>query len=294
MELRTLRYFTTLARSESVSAAAAGVLITQPALSRQMQALERELRLPLFDRTTGRLVLNAAGRELLPWAEGALAAAARVEDVAAALAAGKLDRITIATPATTEADVIAPFVATFGPADPVPSLLDLAGRSDSAALRGGADLVVGGDPRGQRLERMRLCELPVWAYVPPSHPWSTRESVPLAELTDQTVLALDGSFRARRILDDAVREGDLVLAELVECTGPQIAQALAAAGRGVAVLTDDSRFGLVPLKIQGPHGVLTITLASAWSPTHHAADTLHSVASRLREFCRARYERVST
>lgn len=289
MDLRVLRNFVVVARTGSVSRAAEEVLITQPALSRQMQSLETELKVELFERSRGRLVVSASGRELLPHVVELLGADDRLRSVARSLAAGRLDHMTIATPATTEADVIAPFVATLGLSDPVPSIVDLAGLSDSAALRSGADLVVGGDPRSQGLARIRLCELPVWAYVPASHAWSSRASVTLAELSVQPILALASPFRARRILDDAARDHDLPLVDVIECTGPQIAQALAAAGRGVAVLTDDPRFDLHPLQIIGRDGPMTTTLTASWSPTHHAADSLLDVATRLQAFCVSRY-----
>ncbi|MCW2841182.1 MAG: LysR family transcriptional regulator [Aeromicrobium sp.] len=289
MDLRALKSFVVVARTESVTEAANEILISQPALTRQIQALERELRLTLFDRARGRLTLSAAGRELLPQAMDVLAASARFGSVAGYLAAGRLDRIAISTPATTETDIIAPFVATFGPVDPVPSIIDLAGRRDTDALQAGADMVVGGDPRGQGLERLKLCELPVWAYVPADHGWATRDSISLRELSETTILALNPPFRARQILNDAARDEDLVLGHVVECTGPQIAQALAAAGRGVAVLTDDTRFGLHALRIEGDGRPITVTLMAAWSAQHHAATSLHAVASRLREFCEHRY-----
>lgn len=289
MDLRVLRNFVVVARTGSVSRAADEVLITQPALSRQMQSLETELKVDLFERSRGRLAVSASGRELLPHVVELLAADDRLRSVARSLAAGRLDQMTIAAPATTEADVIAPFVATLGLSDPVPSIVDLAGLSDSAALGSGADLVVGGDPRSQGLARIRLCELPVWAYVPASHAWSSRTSVTVAELSAQPILALAPPFRARRILDDVVREHDLLLADVVECTGPQIAQALAAAGRGVAVLTDDPRFDLHALQIIGRDGPITTTLTASWSPAHHAADALRDVATRLQAFCVSRY-----
>jgi DNA-binding transcriptional LysR family regulator len=289
MDFRTLQNFVVVARTGSVSQAAEEVLITQPALSRQMQTLERDLKVRLFDRSRGRLTVSASGRELLPRVIDVLAANDRLRSVAQSLAAGRLDRITIATPATTETDIIAPFVATLGLADPVPSIVDLAGRNDTTALQAGADMVVGGDPRGQGLDRIHLCELPVWAYVPAGHAWATRSSVTLTELSSEPILALNPPFRARRILDDAAKEEDLVLSDVVECTGPQIAQALAAAGRGVAVLTDDPRFNLHALRITGDRAPITITLTASWSPTHHAAEALQQVAARLQAFCEARY-----
>lgn len=63
MELRTLRYFLTIAQEGSISAAAAVLHITQPTLSRQIMDLERELGVPLFlrGRRSHRLALTEQG-----------------------------------------------------------------------------------------------------------------------------------------------------------------------------------------------------------------------------------------
>lgn len=289
MELRTLSNFTAVVRSSSVSLAAAEVNITQPALSRQLQSLERELGLRLFDRTPGRIALNSAGRELLPWVVEVLASAERLTSAASSLRAGVLEKIVIASPVTTEFDVIAPFVATFGAGDPVPSVVDLAGRSDGEALGAGVDLVVGGAMIGDGPQRMTLCEVPVWAYCRKDHPWAGRSAVSLADLTGQPLLVLDVAARSRQILADAIQAEGLAAAALVECTGPQIAQALAVAGRGIAVLTDDPRFDLHPLRITGRDRQLTTTLTASWSPQHHAAEALVDVAARMRDFCLERF-----
>ena len=50
MELRTLRYFLTVAREGSISAAAEALHLTQPTLSRQLTELETELGAQLFLR----------------------------------------------------------------------------------------------------------------------------------------------------------------------------------------------------------------------------------------------------
>ncbi|CAO3426247.1 LysR family transcriptional regulator [Azospirillum endophyticum] len=61
MELRHLRYFIAVAEHESVRLAAKRVNITQPAISRQIQYLEEELGVALFDRGPRGLRLTAAG-----------------------------------------------------------------------------------------------------------------------------------------------------------------------------------------------------------------------------------------
>ena len=62
MEFRWLEQFLIIARTGTLSAAAEQLNISQPALSRSMQALERELQVSLFDRKGSRLSLNECGK----------------------------------------------------------------------------------------------------------------------------------------------------------------------------------------------------------------------------------------
>lgn len=63
MELSQLRYVLQLAQSSNFSKAADQLYITQPALSQQISLLEEELGLKLFERTTRKVALTAAGEE---------------------------------------------------------------------------------------------------------------------------------------------------------------------------------------------------------------------------------------
>ena len=65
MELRQLRYFQSIARLKSLSKASRELNITQPALTRQIRGLERDLEVELFHRHSRGMELTAAGLLLL-------------------------------------------------------------------------------------------------------------------------------------------------------------------------------------------------------------------------------------
>lgn len=64
--IRLLKTFVAVAAEGSFAAAASRVALTQAAVGQQMRALEAELRRPLFERQGKTVVLNDAGRALVP------------------------------------------------------------------------------------------------------------------------------------------------------------------------------------------------------------------------------------
>lgn len=85
MELYQLRSFVAVAEAGHLTRAAERLHISQPAVSAQIKALEDELDLPLFERTSSGMVLTSAGERLLTDAERVLAAAQALRAVAKAL-----------------------------------------------------------------------------------------------------------------------------------------------------------------------------------------------------------------
>lgn len=290
MELRAVQCFVVVADAGTVTAGAARLGIGQPAVSRQIQQLERQLRIQLFDREDGRLRLTSAGIDVLPVARRLLRQADAVTAAARGVAAGRLQRVRLVSPGTTRDDVLAPWLATWQADAPLPSIAEAAVDDVYGALRGGADLAVApiAPPRG--LASRIVAELPLWACVAPTHPWADRTCVDLAELAGADLLLLDRTFHARRVLDAALDEAHLGAEPRAEFASPVVAQAVAASGRGVCVLTDDPRFGLVPLGIRDPGGgELGIRLHAAWDRRHHASMTLEALAADLAGFTRSRY-----
>ncbi|MCJ7838959.1 MAG: LysR family transcriptional regulator [Burkholderiales bacterium] len=93
MELYQLRSFVAVAEVGHLTRAAEKLHVSQPAVSAQIKALEDELDLALFERTSSGMALTRAGERLLADAEKVLAAAQAMRNEAKALkgeVAGKL------------------------------------------------------------------------------------------------------------------------------------------------------------------------------------------------------------
>lgn len=70
---RDLRYFVAVAEELHFTRAAERLFVSQPALSKQIRALERQLGAPLFDRSRQGVTLTGVGAALLPYAQQVLA-----------------------------------------------------------------------------------------------------------------------------------------------------------------------------------------------------------------------------
>jgi DNA-binding transcriptional LysR family regulator len=96
IELRPLRQFAALAEELHFGRAAVRLHMTQPPLTQAIQALERRLGAPLFERTQRSVRLSAAGAALLPEVQRLLQAADALPSMAQAAAAGASGRLRLA------------------------------------------------------------------------------------------------------------------------------------------------------------------------------------------------------
>ncbi|WP_446039107.1 LysR family transcriptional regulator [Streptomyces sp. SID1121] len=79
LDLRLVRYFTVVAAHQHFGRAAADLHVAQPALSRQIQRLEKYLGVRLLDHVPQGARLTPAGRSFLPRAQSLLRAARQAE-----------------------------------------------------------------------------------------------------------------------------------------------------------------------------------------------------------------------
>jgi len=285
VELRLLRYFLAVADTGSTAAASDLLNTAQPSLSRQIRQLESDLGVTLFDRTGGRLRLSDAGRRLVPMARDVVL---RAEDLRRQVKPPDHSHgpIVIAAPLTTITDVIAPFLVTPEaagllalPREVVPAL------ALQSLADGDSDLAVSAGSVPSQFTSRVLLRPPIWAYVPRHHLLAARRSVDIAELVRLPLVLLDHQHGTRRLFDEAAADAGLTVDPRIETTLPVVAQALAAAGHGVAVVSDEPRFGLRRLRIRVHRSTLCIPLWAAWDQTRYSTEAVEHFVDVLGRYC---------
>jgi LysR family nitrogen assimilation transcriptional regulator len=113
MNLKQLEYFVSVAELGSFSKAARALNIAQPALSRQVRALESDLREPLLLRNGRGVSLTEAGQRLLDHGNGLLQQVAQVREDMGAKRGEPVGRIAIALPPSLSRQLTLPLIDTF-------------------------------------------------------------------------------------------------------------------------------------------------------------------------------------
>src|SRR5215469_9189063 len=113
MELRHLRYFVAVAQKKHFTQAAEELNLAQPALSQQIQQLERELGLLLLERTSRSVRLTLAGEVFLRRAERILREVELAQQEMQEFAGLKRGRVVIGTLQSLEAFHFSALLARF-------------------------------------------------------------------------------------------------------------------------------------------------------------------------------------
>ena len=188
LDLRKLRYFVAVASELHFGRAAVALHIAQPVLSRQIRALEDELRVSLFVRSKRGTELTAAGEQLLADAPGLLAEAEAVRRrvTRAARAAGTF------TVGFMPGLIVTAPVRAFGAAHPDLAVAVLrTGWDDQAAmiLDGRVDVGYLRLPVDQRgLDVLPLFTEPRLVVLTSRHRLAAKEELHVADLADEHLL----------------------------------------------------------------------------------------------------------
>jgi DNA-binding transcriptional LysR family regulator len=243
VELRHLRYFVVVAEERHFGRAADRLHLAQPPLSRQIRALETELGVELFHRTTRRVDLTPAGELLLERARSILTAVDSATEDCRRAARGEAGRLSMGFTGSTTYGLL-PVVAG-ALRERLPGVeLELHGEMlTPAQIRGlmdeTLDIALLRPPvreRAVKLEVIRSESL--IAALESGHRLAELDEIPLGELAEEPFITYPSHFRS--VVHDAVEEACAAAGFLprvrMEAAETATLVSFVAAGVGVALV----------------------------------------------------------
>lgn len=194
--MRDLRYFVAVAEELHFTRAAERLYVSQPALSKQIRALERQLGAELFRRDRQTVTLTPAGTALLPYAERMLALWAEGSSALAEVSAAERSTLVVGMSTSPGRGGLLPAIRSrFTAARPeaVVRLRQVSWDDPTAGLAdGGADVafVWLPLPDAERYDWTVVAEEPRLVALPDAHPLAARAEIDFADLLDEPFLAL--------------------------------------------------------------------------------------------------------
>ena len=240
MDLKRLRTFVTVAELGTVSKAALHLHITQPALSRQISDLQRELGISLFDRVGRGLALTAEGEQFLVDCRSALNHVDALREQAALLRQGDRGVLKIAAPPHTIESVLSTFLPRYVERFPHVrvKLVEALGLDQVPMLqRGEVHIGIRHDLGGDHgFDSLALPPDEVLAAYRPSPALRGRRTIDIGRLRSHPLLLLDSGYSIRRVFDAACRLAEVEATILLESRAPHTLLSLAEAGQGIAII----------------------------------------------------------
>jgi DNA-binding transcriptional LysR family regulator len=206
VHLRELRYFVAVAQRLHFTRAAEDLYVSQPALSKQIRALEEQLRTPLFVRDRRTVALTPAGEALLPAARATLAAWAQAEQDLALAAAHQRATLVVGISTSLGRGLLPAVRARLARVAPevtlrirqVPWDDPTGGLTNTGADRSDAAFVwlPLPDPDGYAWDE--VVTEPRLVALPATHPLADHDELAFTELLDEPFLALPATSAALR------------------------------------------------------------------------------------------------
>jgi DNA-binding transcriptional LysR family regulator/predicted RNA-binding Zn ribbon-like protein len=241
ISLRGLECLVAITEHGSLTKAAAVLHTSQPALSHQVAAIERELGTAVIERLPRGIRPTAAGLAAVAEARVALAAVDKAVAAGRRVAAGKGGRIRIACAETMTGWLLVPVLRSWRLAFPDVELdvkeYTSADRMLDVLLAGGADITVAPPPTKTDEHVEVLGEEEIVVVAAPEHRFAAMDRVPLAELSGEPLVHYNPDNGNAVWVDQfAARRGVVLPPPTLRTGSPRTAAQLAAAGMGVAIV----------------------------------------------------------
>jgi len=243
MNLRHVRTFVTVAEQGTVSKAALRLRVAQPALSRQINELEAELGIRLFDRVRKRLVLTGEGERLLADCRNILGAVDSLGEQARLLRRPDAGILKVAATPQMIDGVFSTFLHRYATRFPNVQIKlseavgpDLFAKLERGELQLGISSLQAVPAQDHEFESFPLQPIEFLAAGHASLRLGSAGNIEMAGLAPHPLLLLESSFVVRNTFDAACRLAGLKPQIFIESRTPHTLLALAEAGHGVAIV----------------------------------------------------------
>lgn len=253
MNLHQLRVFYAVANRLSFTLAAQDLVMSQPAVSLQVKALEQSLGLRLFERVSNRLTLTQAGEALYHSATTMLSAEDEATRTMAELAGATRGKLVIGANTTGGMYILPPVIRDFRQRFPETEIvlhIDGTERLCERVQQNVIDLAfVGGPIDDGRFRVEHLCLDPLALIFSPAHAFAGRQSITLMELAAAAFVVPEPSSRTRLLVERGMRERGLTMRIAQQLTGTEPVKKAVEANLGVAMVSSHA----VEREIAGGH-----------------------------------------
>jgi DNA-binding transcriptional LysR family regulator len=239
VDSRRLRVFVEVVRHGGFSRAAEHLHATQPTVSKAVQQLESELRVPLLDRVGRRITLTAAGELVY---RRAVALLAQSDDLVAELAEVrglKGGVLRIGFPRLGASALFARMFALFRRRYPAIEVTVgvHSGQKMRELLRSGElDVGVLGNPIEAEFDQQEIRAEPITVLLPRGHPAAARPAVLLNQLAAMPAIMPDEDSVLHKVLSAAYQRAGITPRVATRCHDLDLVFELVAAGLGIAFL----------------------------------------------------------
>jgi DNA-binding transcriptional LysR family regulator len=238
------RYFLEVIRCGSIRVASTRLNVAPSALSRQIQNLEGELGVPLFERRPRGMALTAAGEVYARYAQAVTLESDRMRADLEELRGLRRGVIRIATVEGVVADSMTSVIAKFRDRHPGIrfNLVTLGTDHVVAAVRDNrVDIGVSFHAQPDAAVRfVRRFRDPLMALVHPDSPLARRSKVALREVLSMPIAVPESGFGIRRLIDEQCRRLGESLIPALETNSIEALRGFARSGAGVTFLPGNS------------------------------------------------------
>ena len=253
LDVKRLRILREVSTQGSFSAAAEALYLSQSAVSQQVATLEREVGMPLLERTSNGPKLTAAGESLVTHADAVICRLEEAERELAAIAGLEGGSVRLGSFPSASATLATRAVSLFRDEHPAVelTLTDAEPEESVPALRrGDLDIALTFDypevplDPGRDVEHTLLLTETMHLALPESHRLATGKPVRLADLADEPWLAGNCASSCSDLVKYAARDAGFEPQIGFESNDYAVLQGLIAGGLGVTLLPDLALPGL--------------------------------------------------